>query len=82
MAIELIQQKVLRLLVEYFNEDIEDLLMELEEYDDIEIDSIYFIEMIPFLEAEYGITIKSQNIHDTANRSFNAFCLLIEDLIT
>lgn len=82
MANELIRQKVLSLLDEYFGEDIDDLLMELEEYDDIEIDSIYFIEMIPIFEDEYGIRIRPQNIHDTTKRSFNAFCLLIEDLIT
>ncbi|ALC91534.1 hypothetical protein AM500_18395 [Bacillus sp. FJAT-18017] len=82
MVNEIITQKVLSLLDEYFGEDIDALLMELEEYDDIEIDSIYFVEMIPILEEEYSITIKPQMIHDIAKRSFNAFCLLIQDLIT
>ncbi|WP_324729435.1 acyl carrier protein [Lysinibacillus fusiformis] len=80
MSLTIIEKRVLDLL-EDFGEDIEEIVKELESEGDAEIDSIYFIELIPFLESEFNVTINPVNIHDNSKRSFKSFCNLVEHLI-
>jgi len=77
----IVEQRVLDLLRDHFDEDIESILSELEQLADAEIDSIYFLELIPYLESEFNITISPDEIHNDAKRSFKSFCKLVEHLI-
>jgi len=81
LTLTIIERRVLELLRDYFDEDIDSIILELENEYDAEIDSIYFVELIPFIESEYNIAINPDEIHNDAKRSFKSFCMLVEHLI-
>lgn len=72
---------VLSFLRDFCHEDPSRIESEVNTYGDAEVASIFFIEILGFLEEELGIRIPEVSIHNEVKSSFRQYCDLLESII-
>lgn len=76
-----LMEKIANYLEDICGDSAERIMNEVKSYNDAEIESIFFLEIIGMLEEDMGIIIPIKQIHKRVKSSFREFCTLVSELL-